>query len=767
EYTAYKQYPQIVIALKNQLHRLRKLGIAPIAAAGQFGAPLGASSSTTSGGTGTTGSSSSTTLTANNSAQNSAVGDNNGMSLPAVLNEVISVTGVYPFPYTESPSTTPTDTPTAVIPTQLGPVLVFGNALTIGGTASTSTTGATSNTSNTAGVAANVITYTAADTLMYANRITGAANRSPTTDFAAPAIDVPTFRRTFSLVNTSTGTSTSAAGDPNDHLTFSQVGTSMSSAIVTGAYSLVASALNYWISLNQANGVTSDAYLTTPVGVDSLNFGAHAIKNLSVYNNPDGINGILAYTAVPADDVNDAGSLSTPPLIPGSTSAPSYASVSVGNAIASIEGTIAIKYLLSHNDFPLIDANGDGIITAQELQNFTDTAASKGLAEAGAMAALLGGTATYAQPEAGLNNTVFNENPDQPATLQRRFNYFDYLANGQLQGGISISSFKMLANTLLPQPDAYVIVDRQRASANGFLVAPLAQRNFVELQHLLPKFMFVAASAIMKYRNFSPANFGVNRNERPGTALPFYSLFGGGSASVTTGTPVVETGTVNGQTFSVSMVPLLSASSSSTSTTTTTPTTPYVGPTPTTTSTTATTTSTTPVTATASTTLPSSSTTPSTTSSVAQAATAATTTSTTETAAQAVVAAVTQLANAQSASSNLPNNLVPAGTVTPVTQNTSTTSATTASTSTATASKATTAATTATATPAATASVASAAASTTTVTPTTTATPAAATSASPAAAAAANQKKAALLAAAQKAAAKEKNFWTNLWDSLK
>ena len=365
---------------------------------------------------------------------------------------------------------------------------------------------------------------------MYNDRITGAANRSPTTDFAAPAIDVPTFRRTFSLVNVSTGTSTSAAGDPNNHLTFSQVGTSMSSAIVTGAYSLVASALNYWISLNQANGVTSDAYLTTPVGVDSLNFGAHAIKNLSVYNNPDGINGILAYTAVPAADVNDAGSLSTPPLLAttdkqnsftGTTSPPSYARISVGNAIASIEGTIAINYLLSHKDFPLIDANGDGIITAQEIQNFTDTAASKGLAEAGAMAALLGGTATYAQPETGPNNTVFNENPDQPAALQRRFNYFNYLANGQLQGGISISSFKMLANTLLPQPDAYVIVDRQRASANGFLVAPLAQRNFVDLQHLLPKFMFVPPSAIKKYRNLLAVEFRGQQEREARNGLAF------------------------------------------------------------------------------------------------------------------------------------------------------------------------------------------------------------------------------------------------------
>ena len=66
------------------------------------------------------------------------------------------------------------------------------------------------------------------------------------------------------------------------------------------------------------NGATADAYLTQPVGVNTLNFGKHAIKDLSAYNNPDGINGILAYTAVPASDVNDFGSLSTPPLV-GST----------------------------------------------------------------------------------------------------------------------------------------------------------------------------------------------------------------------------------------------------------------------------------------------------------------------------------------------------------------------------------------------------------------------------------------------------------------
>ena len=165
-----------------------------------------------------------------------------------------------------------------------------------------------------------------------------------------------------------------------------------------------------------------------------------------------------------------------------------------------------------------------------------------------------------------LNNNPFNENPDQPAALQRRFNYFDYLANGQLQGGITIAGFKMLANTLLPQPDSYVIIDRQRASANGFLVAPTAVRNFVNLQHLLPKFMFVPPSAIAKYRNMSPTQLDVNLNVKPGTALPFYTLFNqASSTTVTLGTPVIRTNTSNGQSFSVAFVPLEAASSSSSS----------------------------------------------------------------------------------------------------------------------------------------------------------------------------------------------------------
>src|SRR6202035_5021024 len=99
-----------------------------------------------------------------------------------------------------------------------------------------------------------------------------------------------------------------------DNLTFEQGGTSISSSIVTGSYALVSSALDYWTQLNQT-GVTSSAYLTTPVGAFTLTYGPKGLFNLAGYNNPNGINAILAYTAVPATDVNDNLTAAGPPDI--------------------------------------------------------------------------------------------------------------------------------------------------------------------------------------------------------------------------------------------------------------------------------------------------------------------------------------------------------------------------------------------------------------------------------------------------------------------
>lgn len=491
EGSAFRSHKQVVIAFKNQLQRFRKLGITPVAATGQFGAPpnAGAIPGDDDG---------------RNNAENPDIGDLNGISLPAVLNEVISVTGSLPFPYGSSPTSLPTDPRLDFPGGAFDPVLIFNRTLEIGGTDDT---------------LANLVTLTNGNLQVFSDRILASANRNITTDFAAPALDIPTFRRKFGLTTDQTVEGLGTI-DLDSNIVYNAGGTSLSAGIVTGSFALVASALDYWADI-YATGVTADAYLTQPVGARTLDFGQKTLKNLSAYSNPDGINGILAWTSVPITDANDSLSEGEPLTLFRSSEYRDYARIDIGNAIAAIEGQIAIQYLLDRGSFDVIDSNDNGLITAPELQTFVDTATTIGLPEAGAMARLLGGTARIGFED----RTFYGEQPDQPDVLQRRFNFFDFASDGQLNGMITIDQFKLLAHNLLPLPDQYVIVDRQRASANGFLLDPEADRNFKDLQHVKPNYQFVPKSVVSRFRNVSPGIFGVNRGESPLRSSPFYAAF--------------------------------------------------------------------------------------------------------------------------------------------------------------------------------------------------------------------------------------------------
>jgi hypothetical protein len=549
---AFKNFPQITISLKNQLKRLRHLGITPIAATGQFGTPLGNGVSTTGTTTGTT-TTGTTTGQGNNNTDNINVGDAAGISLPAIFNEVVSVTGSYSYPFATGPAELPTNPPVGVANNLGGPIIVFGNTPAVGTSGGTTTT--TTTTTTGTGLA-NIQQLINADDTAYTDRILGAANRNLVTDYTAPALDVPTVVRNIIVANTTTtgggtggggvaggGTGGSGTvglntglGDNFDHWTFTQAGTSVSTGVVTGEFALVSSALNYWANLSPS-GYTTSNYLTNPVGVRSLNFGQHTLLDTTAWNNPDGINSILQWTAVPALDSNDGLSVSTPKALRGSEFFRNISRASVSNAIAAIEGEIALQYLIGHNDLQYIDENHNGIITAQEVQDFVDNAAAHGMAEAGAMARLLGGTARDpANPDKsnpyGVNPTVtlFGERPDQPDVLQRRFNFFDFAANGQLNGGISIPSLNLLAHTLLPVPDAFVINDRQRASVDNYLLAPAALRDYHDLLFTLPQYQFISAPKFnkLKWHGISPAKFHVDRNLIPSAStFPVFELFDG------------------------------------------------------------------------------------------------------------------------------------------------------------------------------------------------------------------------------------------------
>ena len=464
---AYQAYPQVVASFKQQLSKIRKMGITTVASAGQYGQQQGSTTTSTT------------------------TGDFNGMSMPAVLNEVVSVGGTTAMPFYLTPNSDPMDPNVGAYPRAFIPVQFSG---------------ATSSTTTGVGTG-QVATLMNGQGNFYADDILYASNSGITTDYMAPAVDVPTFAQ----VSSTRG---------NDPLVFDEAGTSMSAAVTTGSFAVVTSALNYWISLNKV-GATSDAYLTQPVGARTLNYGQKALKDLTTYANPDGVNSILQWTAVPVNynELSDLDLASMP------QTANSYSRIDVGNAIAAIEGEVAMQWLLKNGTFPVIDSNKNGMITASELQYFVDNASAMGMAEAGSMARLLGGTATF---DVGV--TAYNNVPNPAGTLARRFNFFDYAGDGQLNGFITMDQIKVMAQTLLPKPDAFSIIDRTRASANTYLLDPEAVRNYNTITTLNYNWVYASRtqwqSTLKKFKGFSPSQYGVNKglNDR---IDPTYVLFDG------------------------------------------------------------------------------------------------------------------------------------------------------------------------------------------------------------------------------------------------
>ena len=120
----------------------------------------------------------------------------------------------------------------------------------------------------------------------------------------------------------------------------------MSAAIVTGAYALVSSALNYWITLAKSNGYTADAYLEhagrnrypelrpprlqEPVGLE------HSRR----HQRHPGLDGRSRHRRQRRRQRSPRRRRCS-----AAQSFRSYASINVANAVAAIEGYEAINYL--------------------------------------------------------------------------------------------------------------------------------------------------------------------------------------------------------------------------------------------------------------------------------------------------------------------------------------------------------------------------------------------------------------------------------------
>ena len=206
-------------------------------------------------------------------------GDVNGMPLPAVLNEVITVTGSYPLPFLPTSTTPPTDPTQGVLTRPAAPILV-AQFLSIGGVAG-----------------APAWVRTRSRTSPWATELPSPTSFSTSSrtklhdDFAAPEVDIPTFLRTF-------------VGDGGAHNVFDEGG---NLALVGHRDRLDRaglSALDFWSTLN-AQGATAEAYRHHPRRRADLELRPARFKDLSIYSNPDSINAILQWTSLaPITDEN-------------------------------------------------------------------------------------------------------------------------------------------------------------------------------------------------------------------------------------------------------------------------------------------------------------------------------------------------------------------------------------------------------------------------------------------------------------------------------
>ena len=492
EADAYRQYPQLVAALKNEYHKLRKEGIANIAATGEFGAPLLASSSS---GTTTGTASTTTTLRADNNAQNTAVGDVKGISLPAVINEVISVTGVYSFPFIATPSTSPIDTPSGVIPRPAGPILLFGSNLTIGGTASigSGSSGTTNGTGTTTGFNANAEQLAAADFTIWVDRIPGAVNTSPDDRLHRAGLQYPDLQpdfrgRDFQLDDDRlpAGREPIPSGIVNP-LTFTEVGTSMSAAIVTGAYALVSSALNYWTNL--AHPTATGRRLPEHAGRDQYAELRQTRLQERLQPGTTPAASTASWPGQPCRRPTPTTAAACPRPLPCGMGRPTRLTPRsrVSNAVAAIEGYVR-RQLPPHAPRLQVDHSIPIMTDWSPRRNSRTfvTMPRHGSGRSRRHGDPPGRHRDLRPVRPASTTTVFNENPDHPGAGSAGSISSTTPPTASSTARSRINELKMLSRTLLPSPDAYTIIDRQRASANGFLLAPSAPRNFIALQPLRP-----------------------------------------------------------------------------------------------------------------------------------------------------------------------------------------------------------------------------------------------------------------------------------------
>jgi hypothetical protein len=430
-----------------------------------------------------------------------------GADIPAILNEVVEVVAAYPF----GPQAVGADFPDPRGGVPAPPI-------TLGGTVR--------------------CVPEAGDSIIYPGKVTAFSSRSQVSDFAGAGTCVSTYGR--SLFLSQIPIAPVAQGITMAPLLPNFNGTSAAAPTVAGSFVYTYDVVAEWAAVAATGGVIDPVafpalaelhrYLLgdlqmadgrfVPQPNLSIRLGAGAIPNLAAYLNPDGVNSILQWTAIPREDVN----IGAGPLFPTGTDDDveqqrllqssryrTYSHVNIATALSAIEGTVALRYFQAHPaQRAALDAaggpNSPGLITPTDIDCFV-TGESLGLDCAGtvtsnditarAMARLLGGTDRIAR--------------------RNRFTFLDLVQNERQEGVIRVDQIDQLLSRLLPGPRDFVITNRHASADRRYALESNALRNYHDLLYLSPDSMIGRLDE--RQRGLSPAQITVGF-ESPGSLTP-------------------------------------------------------------------------------------------------------------------------------------------------------------------------------------------------------------------------------------------------------
>ncbi len=499
ERNAYEEDMSTIIPLKSLFQAYLRMGIVPVASAGNEG------------------------------------NDFNGMNssaIPAVINEVIEVIGSYPY----GPNSTIVTSPGTPLPRPPINFRTTDPATRLECTGDEAPPGS------------------AGDQIVFAGKVPSFSSRSRTSDFAAPGVCVNTFALSGFAQFSTAGNQAVQLGTILQEFN----GTSSAAPFVTGAFVLGRDIMSQWAKVVARGGIISptdtdptlvelNEYLTRDLGPNTtINIAAilPLLPSFASFLNPDGINALLQWSAIPREDIN-LGEEDFPPT--GSDDSViqerlifsdrfrTYSHLNFGTLLSSIEGTIGLRYfqvnpvqldLLNRASLDTVVGgfltSDTTLISASDIECFANS--NLLVLPTGQRLLPNGISCAVASP------TVYNSTSRAMARLlggsdrvarANRLSFLDLVQNERVDNGIlpGAADIAALLERLLPRVNDFPITRRQASADLPYAMDSTAVRNYHDLKILVPSGIYAPSSFPKKLRDKTPQQFRFGSRGRAGLSL--------------------------------------------------------------------------------------------------------------------------------------------------------------------------------------------------------------------------------------------------------